>query len=320
MQLLAALLAAGSAGAAELPSREVAFESGGYRLNGTLTLPGRLLGGVLIIPGSGPTDRNGTSRIAPSIPPAYRQWAERLGEGGFGALRFDKRSVTYPDIDFRSFDQEAQIADAVSAVGFLRSVAELASKPIFIVGHSEGGTLAPMVAERSGAVAGVVVVNAVQFPVDELLLAQFEAMNVPPEQRDEVKRLFMQIKDGSFAKGGLLLGVGAAYWRQRIDYSSRSPATLSRLPMPLLLVQSLDDETLPRGTLARNVALLRTVVPNKKSAQLSELPGHDHFGMLRGGREPSTEFMRILLDWLRSEARVTASPARADPSARGTRD
>ena len=302
MQLLAALLAAGSAGAAELPSREVAFESGGYRLNGTLTLPGRLLGGVLIIPGSGPTDRNGTSRIAPSIPPAYRQWAERLGEGGFGALRFDKRSVTYPDIDFRSFDQEAQIADAVSAVGFLRSVAELASKPIFIVGHSEGGTLAPIVAERSGAVAGVVVVNTVQFPVEG----------------DDP--LFMQIKDGSFAKGGLLLGVGAAYWRQWIDYSSRSPATLSRLSMPLLLVQSLDDETLPGGTLARNVALLRTVVPNKKSAQLSELPGHDHFGMLRGGREPSTEFMRILLDWLRSEARVTASPARADPSARGTRD
>src|SRR5207249_10183557 len=52
LQLLAALLAAASAGA-EVPSREVTFGSAGYRLNGTLTLPGQLLGGLLIIPGSG---------------------------------------------------------------------------------------------------------------------------------------------------------------------------------------------------------------------------------------------------------------------------
>jgi pimeloyl-ACP methyl ester carboxylesterase len=315
--LLAVALPVGAAG---LESREVAFQSAGYRLVGTLSVPGGpALAAVLILPGSGPTDRNGLSRVAPSMPPIYRQWAERLGEAGIGALRHDKRFLTHPDVDMPSFDQEAQIADSLSAVGFLRSTPEFASKPIFIAGHSEGGTLAPIVAQRAG-VAGVAVVNTVQFAADELVVAQLAAMKMPSDQLDEVKRFFAQIKDGSFPRGGLLLGVGANYWTQWIKYSAGSRATLSRLSMPLLLIQSLDDETLPGGTLGRNVATLRAVASANRNAQLHELQGHDHQGMLSGSREPSGEFMRILSEWLRSEARATASPVPASPSAPGTRD
>ena len=45
----------------------------------------------------------------------------------------------------------------------------------------------------------------------------------------EVEGLFAKVKDGSFPKGGLLLGVGADYWTQWIRYSRNSPETLSRL-------------------------------------------------------------------------------------------
>ena len=315
--LLAVALPVGAAG---FESREVTFQSAGYRLVGTLTVPGGpALAAVLILPGSGPTDRNGLSRLAPSMPPIYRQWAEHLGDAGIGALRYDKRFLTHADVDMPSFDQEAQIADSLSAVGFLRSTPEFASKPVFIVGHSEGGTLAPIVAQRAG-VAGVAVVNTVQFAVDELVVAQLAAMKMPSDRLDEVKRFFAQIKDGSFPRGGLLLGAGANYWRQWIKYSAGSRATLSRLSMPLLLIQSLDDETLPGGTLGRNVATQRAVASANRNAQLHELQGHDHQGMLSGSREPSGEFMRILSEWLRSEARATASPLPASPSAPGTRD
>jgi len=297
--LLCSLLAGPPAGALEAASREVSFESAGYRLVGTLTIPaGRVLAAVLILPGSGPTDRNGLSRLSPSMPPIYRQWAERLGEAGIGALRHDKRFLTHPDVDMPSFDQEAQIADSLSALGFLRSTPEFASKPVFIVGHSEGGSLAPIVAQRAG-VAGVAVVNTVQFAVDELVVAQLGGMNLPPDKLDEVKRFFAQIKDGSFPRGGLLLGAGANYWRQWIKYSADSPATLARLRVPLLLVQCMSDETLPGETLARNVVALRSVVAARKDAQLRELEGHDHLGMLPGSREPSAEFVRVLSDWVR---------------------
>jgi len=297
--LLAVALPVGAAG---FESREVTFQSAGYRLVGTLTVPGGpALAAVLILPGSGPTDRNGLSRLAPSMPPIYRQWAEHLGDAGIGALRYDKRFLTHADVDMPSFDQEAQIADSLSAVGFLRSTPEFASKPVFIVGHSEGGTLAPIVAQRAG-VAGVAVVNTVQFAVDELVVAQLAAMKMPSDRLDEVKRFFAQIKDGSFPRGGVLLGVGTNYWTQWIKYSADSPATLARLRVPLLLVQCMSDETLPGETLARNVVALRSVVAARKDAQLRELEGHDHLGMLPGSREPSAEFVRVLSDWVRGRS------------------
>lgn len=210
-------------------------------------------------------------------------------------LRYDKRFLTHPGIDIAAFDEEAQISDARSAIAFLRSPPGVASKPIFLIGHSEGGTLAPIVAERAGASAGVVVVNAALFPIDELLVAQLRANpTVSPNAVAEVERLLAKIKDGSFPRGGLLLGAGGGYWAQWTRYSTQASTTLSGLTMPLLLVQCSSDETLPGQTLGRNLAIARAVT----NAQLRELSGHDHLGMRRGERDPSAEFMAVVVSWL----------------------
>ncbi len=296
-----------SARAADLEFREVSFQSSGYRLFGTVSVPvgKNVVAGIVIIPGSGPVDRDGASRATPSMPAVYRQWAERLGAGGYVVLRYDKRNLSHPSLDIRSFDQEAQITDAVSAVSFFRTLPELAAKPIFVVGHSEGGTLAPLVAERAKLVAGVVIINSIQFPVDELIAAQLQAQPaVSSDTVAQVRRLFAEIKNGSFPREGLLLGAGANYWAQWINYSGNSPSTLSRLPTPVLLVQCLNDETLPGDTLARNIAILRAIVSKTHTARLRELQGHDHFGISTGGREPSSEFIQVLLEWLDREARA----------------
>lgn len=298
----------------EVETREVSFRSAQYQLKGTLTGPAghSSLAGVVIIPGSGPVDRDGASKIAPSMPAVYRQWAERMSEAGFVVLRYDKRFLSYPDLDITSFDQEAQIADALAAVAFLRSPPGPAPRRIFIVGHSEGGTLAPLVAERTSEIAGVAIINAVQFPIDELLVAQLQAQpNVPRSALEDVRRGLSEIKDGSFPKGGLLLGAGGNYWAQWITYSTRAPETLSHLSMPLLLVQCLSDETLPGDTLARNVAILRTAASRKTSVGLRELPNHDHLGITSGERQSSSEFIRTVVDWLTDVSRGTQTDAPA---------
>ncbi|MCU1376715.1 MAG: alpha/beta fold hydrolase [Actinomycetia bacterium] len=314
LPFLALLLSAGqSCGASGVESREIAFQSAGYRLLGTLTSPAHraAFASVLIMPGSGPTDRNGVSRFTPSAPQVYRLWAERLSEAGFAVIRYDKRFLTHPDIDIPSFDQEAQIADALSAVAFLRSA--LPQKRVFLVGHSEGGTLATVVSERTGNIAGLAVINSAQFPVDELIVAQLQANpTVPRSTVEEVKDLLMKIKDGSFPKRGVLLGVGAEYWMQWIRYSQHSRAMLSELSIPVLLVQCLADDTLPGETLGRNLENLRAVVALNKNALLRELRAHDHFGMLPGGRDPSPEFTRVLLDWLNNAGRAAQPSAPAD--------
>jgi pimeloyl-ACP methyl ester carboxylesterase len=306
--LFAIVFTAARSDAGPIEAREVSFESSGFRLLGTLTRPadGQARAGVVIFPGSGPLDRDGASRTAPSTPPVYRQWAERLSEAGFAVLRYDKRFLTHPGIDIAALDEEAQIADALSAVLFLRSAPGGGAQPILLIGHSEGGTLAPIVAERAGAIAGVVIVNAALFPIDELLVEQLQANpTVGREAIAEVKHLLAGIKDGSFPRGGLLLGAGAGYWAQWIRYSTNAAATLSGLRMPLLVVQCLSDETLPGHALARNLAVARAVAAANRNAQLRELPGHDHLGMRSGEREPSVEFMAVLFGWLGPAARTS---------------
>jgi len=282
-------------------SREVSFQSAGYRLEGTMTGPerGTATAGILIIGGSGPIDRNGASRVA-STPPVYRWWAEGLSTAGFAVLRYDKRYLTYPSIDIAAFDQEAQIADVLAALAFLRSAPEVAGRDVFVVGHSEGGTLAPIVASRARQRAGVVVVNSVVFPVDELLIAQLDSNpTVPKPAVADVRTQLDRIKAGSFPPGSLLLGAGASYWKQWIDYSASAPTRLAELPVPLLLVQCLSDESLPGPTLDRNLESLRAAAARNRLAQLRELAAHDHFAMRPRAREASPEFMDILIRWLR---------------------
>ena len=299
MRLLAAALLWPALALGGVQSRDAAFLSQGYRLFGTLTMPAEASprAAVLIIPGTGPIDRDGTSKAAPQTPPVYKMWAERLGDAGIAVLRYDKRYLTYTDIDPVALDQEAQIADATAALRYLRS--HVPGKPAFVIGHSEGGMMAPLVAERSAVAAGVVVINAAQFPIDELVIAQVQAGGAPQDYVDGLTKVFERIKDGSFPVKGQLLGAGQNYWKQWIQYSTESPATLSRLKVPVLLVQCLEDETLPGPMLERNVKALRSV----RKADLRLLKGHDNLGMVVGTHEPSPEVMRTLVNWIHARAK-----------------
>ena len=55
--------------------------------------------------------------------------------------------------------------------------------------------------------------------------------------------------------------------------------------------------------LAGNLAVARAVTAGNRNAQLRDLPGHDHLGMRPGEREPSAEFMAVVLGWLGPAAR-----------------
>jgi len=287
-------------------SRVVSFQSAGYALEGTLTSPQpRSAGpGILIIGGSGPIDRDGVSRIPVSTPPVYRWWAEGLAAAGFTVFRYDKRFVTHPSLDIAALDQEAQIADALAALAALRATPEVAGRSVYVIGHSEGGTLAPVVATRAGAVSGVAVVNSVVFPVDELLVAQLDANStISKTVVADTRNRLDAIKSDSSPPEGTLLGAGVAYWKQWIEYSSSAPARLSALPSALLLVQCLRDQTLPGATLNRNLTVLRATAAKNRRARLAELAGHDHFAMRPGDREPSPVFMDALIRWLRENSR-----------------
>ncbi len=142
-------------------SMDVQFAGvGGFSLRGTLTLPAgdKPAPALLLIPGSGPTDRNGNQPPA-LVTDLLKQLAERLAKEGVATLRFDKRATHVyaadwpkdPDALNRFFGWDHFTGDAKLAYLYLRGRPGIDPKRAGILGHSEGGIIALVVGAEMAA-------------------------------------------------------------------------------------------------------------------------------------------------------------------------
>ncbi|MGE5155936.1 MAG: alpha/beta hydrolase [Betaproteobacteria bacterium] len=143
---------------AEPGSREraVIFSSAGLDLAGTLTRPtsGERPPIVLLLPGSGQTDRDDNARaLAINAFPAFVQ---ALDGAGLATFRYDKRGVGASPGDYWRTGFDERLADAGAAIDWLRIQPDLDSSRIFVLGHSEGALLAVRLAAGGAPVAGLV--------------------------------------------------------------------------------------------------------------------------------------------------------------------
>ncbi|MGA1401048.1 MAG: alpha/beta hydrolase family protein, partial [Phycisphaerales bacterium] len=128
--------------------REVEFRHPhGHRLAGTLTIPeggspATPVPGVVLVSGSGPQDRDET--IFGHKP--FLVLADALTRGGIAVLRYDDRGVGGSGGDFGSATTFEFATDADAATEYLKSVPEVDSSKVGLIGHSEGGLVAPIVA------------------------------------------------------------------------------------------------------------------------------------------------------------------------------
>ncbi|MCA9284813.1 MAG: alpha/beta hydrolase [Phycisphaerales bacterium] len=133
---------------------EVTFAGeGGFELQGTLVLPQRTkdqrVPAVLLIPGSGPTDRDG-NQLPALRTDLLKSIATRLANDGIATLRFDKRAcaryaASWPKTAEELnaiFGWEEFAGDVAGAYAFLRGDAHIDSSRVAVLGHSEGGLLA----------------------------------------------------------------------------------------------------------------------------------------------------------------------------------
>jgi pimeloyl-ACP methyl ester carboxylesterase len=151
---------------------DVTFENddAGIRLAGTLTLPrgGRPCAAVVMITGSGPQDRDET--IFNHRP--FWIIADHLTRQGIAVLRVDDRGIGKSTGKFATATSEDFAGDALAAVRYLRSRSEIDPKRIGLAGHSEGGLIAPMVAQRDKRIAFLVLLAGPGVPGDEILFEQ----------------------------------------------------------------------------------------------------------------------------------------------------
>lgn len=153
-------------------SEEVIFrnEKAGINLAGTLTLPkgNGKFPAVVLISGSGPQNRN--EELLGHKP--FLVLSDFLTRNGIAVLRYDDRGVGKSGGEFLHSTSQDFATDAKAAVDYLMTRREIDNHQIGLIGHSEGGLIAPIVALNSDEVDFIILLAGPGIPGDELLLTQ----------------------------------------------------------------------------------------------------------------------------------------------------
>ncbi len=155
-------------------SQEVSFtnDKANLKLAGTLTLPhkqGRYPVAVLIT-GSGPQNRD--EELLGHKP--FLVISDYLTRNGIAVLRYDDRGTAQSEGDFKTATSQDFASDVEAAISYLKTRTDIDKSKIGLIGHSEGGIIAPMVASGSKDVNFIVLLAGTGIRGDKLLLMQQE--------------------------------------------------------------------------------------------------------------------------------------------------
>ena len=241
------------------------LETSTGKIAGTLLMP-KATGAVplaVIIPGSGPTDRNGNSPLIPGANNGLRLLAEGLAAHGIASLRYDKRGVgasaaaSLSEAQLR-FDNSAD--DAAAWVDRLRQDPRFST--ITIVGHSEGALVGLLAAQKS-ATDGYVSIAGAGRPADKILREQL-SKQLPPDLLAVATRALDKLVAGSLVDSvprQLLALYRPSVQPYLISWLKINPQTeIAKLTIPVLITQGTLDAQVPES----DAKLLAAAQPKAK--------------------------------------------------------
>ncbi|CAN5458866.1 hypothetical protein BH23ACI1_BH23ACI1_10300 [soil metagenome] len=166
---------------------DVSIPAAGFTLAGSVTTPPAMRRmrrpAVILVPGSGPIDRDA---IAAGIP-IFTQLASALAERGFIVLRYDKRGVGQSGGRTERVTLDDYAEDVVAALRYLRDRRDVDRSRIAVVGYSEGGSVGMLAGARERRISSLVLIAAMGTTGAELILEQqrhlLETMEVPEDER-----------------------------------------------------------------------------------------------------------------------------------------
>lgn len=213
-------------------------------LDGTLTLPATKtnITIVLIIAGSGPTDRNGNQESTENN--SLKFIAEELRKNGIASVRYDKRGIAKSE-DAMTAEKDLRFDNFVNDV---RDWVTLLSKDkrftkIIIAGHSEGSLLGMIAAENNKNVNAFVSIAGAGRPADEILKEQLN--KAPKDVKDVIFPMIDTLKQGDTV--GNVPVIFYALFRPSvqpymISWLKYNPQNeIKKLEIPVLILQGLTD-------------------------------------------------------------------------------
>jgi len=158
-------------------AEDVSFQNkeANITLSGTLTLPRNKANfpAVVLISGSSPHNRN--EEIAGHKP--FLVIADYLTKRGIGVLRYDDRGTGQSEGKYKVGVHADRTSDVESAIEYLKTRKEINRDNIGLIGHSEGGLIASMVASKSRDVDFIVLLAAPGISGYDMILLQTELIN-----------------------------------------------------------------------------------------------------------------------------------------------
>lgn len=263
----------------------IRIPANGFVLAGTLSKPAAQsantrLPAVVLVGGSGPTDRDGLAFGVPIL----GQIADAIADAGFIVVRYDKRGVGQSGGRAESAGLNDYAEDARAAVKLLGDRKDIDPKRIAVIGHSEGGAVALIAAARDKRIAAVGLLAANGVPGTELILAQQQHLLNRSKLSAEEKQAKIDLQKRIHE--AVLTGKG---WDQIPDEMRRTvdnpefQSILSNDPakvmpdvkQPVLIVQGeLDTQVEPEN--ADRLAALARGRKNARPVELVKIPGVNH--------------------------------------------
>jgi uncharacterized protein len=274
MMAAAALLAAAPATASPVES---AIEAPGPQgaLRGTMLKADGAREPVLILPGSGPTDRDGNNPMGVSAQP-YKLLAEALAGRGVTTVRIDKRGL-FGSRAAVADGNDVTIADYAGDVHAWVKAIRLETKAscVWLLGHSEGGLVALAAAQRPEGLCGLVLVAAPGRKVGVALREQLRSNPANAPLLEQAEAAIASLEAGKAVDvarlhPALMPLFAPQVQRYLVDLLAQDPAALAAATsLPILIVQGERDIQVG-GEDARSLA-----AANAK-ARLVMLPGVNH--------------------------------------------
>jgi pimeloyl-ACP methyl ester carboxylesterase len=262
---------------------QVRIPGNGFVLVGTLSKPAKAgpmrLPAVLLVGGSGPTDRD---ELTFGIP-IFGQLADAIADAGFIVLRYDRRGVGMSG----GRDEAATVADYAddvrAAVKFLSGRKDVDAKRIAVVGHSEGGIVAMLAAAREKRIAALALVATPGMTGAELNLEQVKRALDRTNRSAADKQATIELQKK--IQQAVVTGSGwepLSAYRKQADtpwfqsFLAFDPAKVMRdTRQPVLIVQGeLDTQVAPAN--AGRLEALAAQRKNRPAPQVVRVSGVNH--------------------------------------------
>ena len=320
-------------------SEDVRFKNkaAGITLAGTFTFPaeGKNFPVAVLVTGSGPQNRN--EEILGHKP--FLILSDYLTRNGIAVLRYDDRGVGESGGKYSTATLDDFASDAAAAVNYLKTRKEINPKKIGIIGHSEGGTIAFMLAgKKDSNLAYIVSMAGMAIPGDSLLRMQrnllYKAMGMSDDDIAKVQALMDTItnivnkypedfilqnmdklteealpdslKGNDAAKEGFQQAVKQMMTPEMKSFLNSNPAdALAKIKCPVLALNGEKDLQVPADiNLERVKALVKSRVTVKKYPELNHLFQHCTTGLPYeyGTIEEtiSPEVLKDIAEWIKS--------------------